>query len=286
MPSTISPRRRSRTPDVPATAIAPAAPIREIDAPPRVLIRLPNVATAAPLPTAKPPAAEPTIASATRIAQVRTWIAKLNTPRVQKYLPYTLAVVVAFGAFLLLRAHSGKSQPAAAESEAPAWNNGAALPNSQAGGLSPTGAGNVPNFNPSAPGTPAGSPSAYQPQSGYSGSSPMGPPANPAPPSSYQSNGVPANGWPGPGAPPNGGIGATPGAPNDSVPSMPARSPAWGNPVATGNPGFVQGAPVAPEYRTAQNIDPATIPPGRGANDPGEAGVARFEGMITRPPQQ
>jgi hypothetical protein len=64
---------------------------------------------------------------------------------------------------------------------------------------------------------------------------------------------------------------------------MPAHP--WNNPAV--DQGVVQGGPINPEIRTAQTVNPATIPPGRGTtNDPGDAGAARFLGTIARPPQQ
>jgi len=210
-------------------------------------------------------------------------LARLNTPRVKKYLPYALAVLIVCGVFLAVRHRSGNSQPAAADSDAPVWNNGAALPSSQASGATSSGSGKTSNWGAPLPVAPGASPSAYQGPPGYPGSSPRAQSADTVPSNRYQSNAVPANGWQGAGPSSNGGAGGPPGAPGDSVPPMPARSPAWSNPPAGGDPGVVQGGPVGPEYRTAQNVDPATIAPSRGTS---EAGVARFQGFIARPPQQ
>ena len=302
IPSTITPRRRGRTSDAPAPIVVPAAPANEIDTPPRVLIRLPAIAVAAPAPIVKPivkPTVKPTgIASAgdaigrsaTPIIEAAPWYArlheglgkKLHAPRVQKYLPYATAVIVAVGMFVVMRIHAGKSHPVAADSEAPAWNGGNVLPNSHVGGPTPSGPSNTPSWNtPSWPvtnGTPPGaspsaagnSPSAYQPPPSYPNAGPSVPPPNPVPPNGAQSN----------------GSGAA-AVQNDSVPPMPARNPAWNNPPGspTADPGVVQGGVASPEYRTAQATDPATIPPGRSPNDPSNAGVARFQGGITGPQQ-
>lgn len=257
MPATISPRRRSRVADAPAPAISPA-PANELESPPRVLVRLPAIAAAAPTPAAKPatPASSAISIgrSATPLAADAPWYARLYTPRVQKYLPYATAFfVLAIGVVLMIRSHAGKSRPVAADSEAPIWNNGAAVPHGQFGGLTPPVPANVPNWNgpalPASNGVPLGttpngsgtSPSAYQ-------TTPAGPQV---------------------------------AAQNDAVPPMPARSPTWGN--SPGGSGVAQGAPLGPEYRTAQANDPATIPPGSGATPPYDPGVARFQGTITRP---
>jgi hypothetical protein len=278
---------------VPATAISAAAPIPELDSPPRVLIRLPAIPTALPKPATKPaatilaglPAAPSTTPIAVDLpwyAQLHTTVrARLNTPRVKKYLPYTMAVVIAFGGFLWMRSHSGKSHPVAADPEPPAWNSSAALPHSQAINPTQPGAGNGPNWGgpalPSSNGLPSGtppnaaggSPSAYQP------------PPNPAPMSNYQ----PGNYQPSTASSGYQSAAAPSGAQNDSVPPMPARNPAWGNQPGNppGDPNVVQNAPAAPEYRTAQANDPAVIPPGRSPNDANQPGVAQFQGGITRP---
>jgi hypothetical protein len=109
----------------------------------------------------------------------------------------------------------------------------------------------------------------------------LAPPIDPAPPSSYQTNSAPTNGWQSPGAAPIGAASGPPGAQNDSIPPMPARGPAWGNPAS--DPAVVQGGPIGPEYRTARTNDPAAIPLGRSPNDSSDAGFARFQGTIARP---
>ena len=266
----------------------PAAPIGEIDAAPRVLIRLPAIAAASTPPAAKPIAATAIAAIAPRpspLARMQPWLTKLNTPRVKKYLPYALAVVIVFAVFLVVRHRSGKSQPVAADSDAPAWNNGASLPSSQASRATQSGGSKAPNWSTPLPAAAGASPSAYQSPSGSLGSG-IAATANPVPSTSYPSNGFPANGWPGAGSTPNGAAGSPSGTQGDSVPSMPARSPAWGNSPAGSDPGVVQGGAANPEYRTAQNVDPASIPPGHGTNESADPGVARFQGFIARPPQQ
>ncbi len=283
----ISPRRRNRASDVPTTSLAQSAPIGEIDAAPRVLLRLPAIAAPSTAPATKPTAAMAITAIAPRpspLARLQPWLTKLNTPRVKKYLPYALAVVIVFGVFLVVRHRSGKSQPVAADSDAPAWNNGASLPSSQASRATQTGASKTPNWATPSPGAAGASPSAYQSPSSNLGPG-MAATTNPIPSTSYPSNGFPANGWPGAGSTPNGAAGGPSGIQGDSVPPMPARSPTWGNPP-TGDPGVVQGGPTGPEYRTAQNVDPAAIPPGHGTNESADPGVARFQGFIARPPQQ
>jgi hypothetical protein len=216
---------------------------------------------------------------------MQPWLTKLNTPRVKKYLPYALAVVIVFGVFLAVRRHSGKSQPVAADSDAPAWNNEASLPASQSSRATQTAPSKTPNWSTPSAGAAGASPSAYQSPSGSLGPG-MAATANPVPSPSYPSNGFPANGWPSAGSTPNGAAGSPSGTQGDSVPPMPARSPTWGNPPSSGDPGVVQGAPPSPEYRTAQNVDPATIPPGHGTTESADPGVARFQGFIARPPQQ
>jgi hypothetical protein len=308
---TINPRRRSSSGATPVPTIAAAETAPPIDSPPRVMIRLPAIADAAqvviarqasgafaaksvtaPPAFAKPSAAKPTEASDSAAvdgpAAVVPWYGRLYTPRIQKYLPYSMVLVVMIvGVFMIIRNHSHKSKPVAIDPGMSPWINDAASPNRQVGGLSPTGPawpgpkGLPPGASPTGP---VNSPSAYQtpsPASNPTAGATAPPAAGPVLPDNYQSNAMPVPRGPVPAAIPNGAQGAA-ASQGDSVPPMPARSPAWGNPPAS-DPGVVQGGSNGSEYRTAAASDPSTIPPGRSPANSGDPGVAQFQGNIARP---
>lgn len=280
----ISPRRRSQVAST-ATPIAGAdAPTRDSSASARVLIRLPamsatkssalrsaaksiieqaatqsasgaNIATAAKagkLPTAgnvakfhaNSPAAD---GGAMADASDSPWYARLNTPAMQKYLPYITAGVILTCMFVWMRTHTGKSKPVVADPDIRTWNTGSALPNQHVGGPAPSGPSNGSTWPgskvppPVTPSAPANSPSAWQ-------------------------------------VPPSGPV-----LPGEQVPPMPARNPAIGSPNPS-DPNVVQNSLAGTEVRTAAKTDPSTIPPGSAASG-GPAGVAQFQGGIA-PPQQ
>lgn len=324
--STISPRRRKQPAD--ALSPSPAAPVSmpQGDASPRVLIRLPAITAIGPLATpatskqadsakqttlfslgakstfattSATTAASPAAAGASPPSAAWSsmpWYARLNTPRMQKYLPYATALAIVTCMFIWMRTHSGKSKSGAARFEEPAWNTRSASPDRQVVGPAANASGATPNWNGPAwtapkgtapavaPNGSGGAPSASQappaPTSVSAGADP--PTAGPVIPDSFQSGATPA-GWQG-GAAANNPTAGPVAPPHDAVPPMPARNPALNIPPG-GDPGVVQGGPIGPELRTAAANDPATIPPGHGdANPNAIPGGAQFQG--TAPPQR
>ena len=279
MSSTISPRRRERQADAPAAPETVAVAVPEIEAPRRILIRLPAIAPAAASTKAKSAAAtNPTHADAPAskagtsdrsgqqsIAAANgdtPWYGRLYTPRVQKYLPYATVLAVALvGLIMIIRNHSHRAKPVAADADTH-WNSGGAVPNRQAGSPSPAGSATVPEWNgPSFPAsqgaTPSGGPSAAGGSpSAYSqpnGANPSLPPAQWPTPSSPTSNYAS-----------NSATAGAPASPTDYVPPMPARSPAWGNPPAS-EPAMAQSATNSAtryaEALRARTAEPSNKPP-------------------------
>ncbi len=184
----ISPRRRSQSIPAIASAAAGDMPTRDSNAAPRVLISLPAISlskTGVPSPsraaaksiveqaaahsTSKPIAVAPieTAVSPGNLADA-PWYVRLNTPWMQKYLPYATAAMILVCMFVWMRTHTGKSKPVAADPDVRVWNTGAAIPNQHVGGPAPNGSANGQAWPGSkapavvAPSAPMNSPSAWQ----------------------------------------------------------------------------------------------------------------------------
>ena len=283
----IRPRLRTRASEVEAAPEPAAVPDRLLL--PRVLIRVPHLSFGQPIAVAPTPAGpvatapsastsvestpEELAAAAENDSIFNILWSQATTFVPAKYLKLMGIALLALGGLWALHGrghHAGHETPG---TDAPAWSGPVATQwsaqpapaNLQQSGAPATPWNSAPQIGAQAPATQFadGRSAAAQRPAGLVPTGPFASGGSPAVDASIAGSSASA-------------------IRGDSIPSMSARDPSWGNAPSRDSSPIAQNGPPADGYRTAQRFDPTTVPAGRG--EATQPGVARFQGGISAPP--